>query len=64
MTEYNYADFDMEREQPPFKAFPGGLRPGERAPDFALEDLDTGATVRLGELWAKETVVIEFGSFT
>jgi hypothetical protein len=64
MTDYNYADFDMEREQPAFRGFPGGLGPGERAPDFPLEDLETGETVHLKELWAKETVVIEFGSFT
>jgi hypothetical protein len=64
MSDYNYPDFDMARESPPFEAFPGGLRPGDRAPDFPLEDLESGATVHLKELWAKETVVIEFGSFT
>jgi hypothetical protein len=64
MSDYNYADFDMERESPPFDTFPGGLRPGERAPDFPLEDLDSGETVHLKELWATSPVVIEFGSFT
>ena len=64
MDAYNYADFDMQREQPPFEAFPNHLHAGQRAPDFALEDLEGGATVRLAELWAEAPLVIEFGSFT
>ncbi len=65
MTDYNYPDFDMKREQRPFETFPRGpLQVGERAPDFALEDLDSGRTLRLKELWASGTAVVEFGSFT
>lgn len=64
MTDYNYVDFDMEREQPPFMAFPNHLHAGDKAPDFPLEDLDSGSTVQMKELWAKGPVVIEFGSFT
>ena len=61
---YNYDTFDMEREQPPFVAFRKSLHAGERAPDFALQDLASGAPVHLKELWAKGPAILEFGSFT
>lgn len=64
MSDYNYADFVMEREVPKFQAFPGNLTAGERAPSFPLEDLGTGDTVELQALWAEGLVVVEFGSFT
>lgn len=64
MSEYNYAIFDMVAERPHQTAFPGFLHVGERAPDFPLEDLDTGETVRLKDLWSEGLVVAEFGSFT
>lgn len=35
-----------------------------RAPSFALEDLATGETVEMKELWRSDITVIEFGSFT
>jgi hypothetical protein len=35
-----------------------------RAPSFPLEDLDTGNTVEMKELWKTGVTVIEFGSFT
>lgn len=35
-----------------------------RAPSFPLEDLATGRTVEMKELWKKGVCVIEFGSFT
>ncbi len=35
-----------------------------RAPSFPLEDLETGETVEMKELWKKDVTVIEFGSFT
>lgn len=64
MTAYNYPDFDMAREMPPFDAFRERLHAGEKAPDFPLEDLDGGATVNMKELWAAGPAIIEFGSFT
>ncbi len=42
MSEYNYVHFDMMAERPKFAGFSEGLHVGERAPDFAFEDLDTG----------------------
>ena len=64
MSDYNYVHFDMQAERPKFEGFSGNLHVGERAPDFALEDLATGATVRIRDLWSEGLVVAEFGSFT
>lgn len=67
MGTYNYERFDTyvesgedERE---FAAFPNMLHAGERAPDGELTRLD-GGTVRLSELWRRQGVVLEFGSYT
>ncbi len=63
--EYNYSVFVMEREQPVIEAFgENAIRPGTRAPSFALEELDSGDTVEMKELWRHGLVVIEFGSLT
>ena len=62
--DYNYAVFDMERENPAFASFRNGLHVTEKAPDFPLEDLDTGQTVAMKSLWAKGLAILEFGSFT
>ena len=35
-----------------------------RAPSFALEELATGETIKMKDLWKKGVTVIEFGSFT
>lgn len=66
-ASYNYERFDEyvetgvdERE---FGAFPNLLHAGERAPDGVLTLLD-GERVRLSELWRRNGVVLEFGSFT
>ncbi len=64
MSGYNYEIFDMQAERPHFEGFVDNLHVGERAPDFALEDLETGETVRLKDLWSKGLVLAEFGSFT
>ncbi len=64
MRDYNYDVFDMQAERPHQEAFLANLHVGERAPDFALEDLDSGETVRLKDLWSKGLVIAEFGSFT
>ena len=46
--EYNYAVFDLQREEPKIQAFSEfPLRPGGPAPSFALEDLDGGALVEM-----------------
>jgi hypothetical protein len=63
--EYNYAVFDLPREEPKIQAFGEfPLRPGGQAPSFPLEDLDGGAIVEMKELWAGGPVILEFGSFT
>jgi hypothetical protein len=64
MSDYNYVHFDMQAERPKFAGFSANLHVGERAPDFALEDLDSGAAVRMKDLWSEGLVVAEFGSFT
>ena len=64
MSDYNYTEFVMKREQPKFLAFPDNLHVGERAPSFPLQDLAGGETVEMKSLWAKTPVIIEFGSFT
>ncbi len=61
---YNYDHFVMANEEAPFAAFGSRLHAAERAPEFALEDLDTGRTVPMSELWANGPAVLEFGSFT
>ncbi len=61
---YNYAVFDLAREQPHFEAFPNHLHAGERAPDATLEDLASGEAVSLASLWREGVTIIEFGSFT
>ncbi len=63
--EYNYSVFVMERELPVIQAFAENqIRPGTGAPSFALEDLDSGNTVEMKDLWRDGLVIIEFGSFT
>jgi hypothetical protein len=65
VEDYNYAVFDLRREEPKIQAFCDfPLRPGGRAPSFALEDLDGGGTVEMKELWADGPAILEFGSFT
>ena len=64
MSGYNYEVFDKQAEMPNFQGFVGNLHVGERAPDFPLEDLESGETVRLKDLWSKGLVIAEFGSFT
>jgi hypothetical protein len=63
--DYNYAVFDLQREQPVIDAMAHSeLHAGGRAPSFPLVDLATGETVEMKELWRDGLVVIEFGSFT
>jgi hypothetical protein len=37
---------------------------GTVAPDFALEELDGGCSIRLNDLSARNIVVMEFGSYS
>jgi hypothetical protein len=65
VVDYNYSVFDIRVEQAPLEAFPDtSPHVGRVAPDFPLEDLETGEIVRMKSLWAKGPVVIEFGSYT
>lgn len=64
MSDYNYAVFDMTSEEPNFLAFRNILHVGERAPDYPLEDLETGDAVAMKSLWSRGIAVLEFGSFT
>ena len=67
MSAYNYERFDayveQGEEEQEFGAFPNMLHAGERAPDGELQLL-AGGRVRLSELWRRNGVVLEFGSFT
>lgn len=63
--EYNYASFNMQKEVGKFSKFQElALRTGVLAPDFLVEDLETGQTVHLKDLWRDGLVIIEFGSYT
>ena len=64
MSDYNYAVFDFGREAPHFDAFRNHLHVGERAPDFPLENLDTGESIKIKDFWADGFLIAEFGSFT
>jgi hypothetical protein len=67
VSSYNYERFDVyveaSDEEREFAAFANMLHAGERAPDGELTLLD-GEHVRLSELWSRDAVVLEFGSFT
>jgi len=61
--EYNYSVWESDDDK--FYDF-AAIAPQvtSRAPSFPLEDLATGDTVEMKELWKKGIAVIEFGSFT
>jgi hypothetical protein len=60
---YNYSEFVASPEE--FNDFAvHAPKATMRAPSFALEDLASGRTVQMGELWKSEIALIEFGSFT
>lgn len=63
LDEYNYSVFEGGAEE--FHAFAQRApKATARAPSFPLEDLATGRTVEMRELWKSEIAVIEFGSYT
>ena len=61
--EYNYSQFVVSPQE--FSDFAlHAPKVTMRAPSFPLEDLATGDTVQMSELWASGVAVVEFGSFT
>jgi hypothetical protein len=61
--EYNYSEFVAS----PDEFFDFAVQAPKvtmRAPSFPLEELATGETVQISELWASGVAVVEFGSFT
>ena len=63
VTEYNYSKFVLHPGE--FDEFAQSApKVTMRAPSFPLEDLETGETVEMKELWKKGVALIEFGSFT
>lgn len=61
--EYNYSEFAASPEE--FTDFAiNAPKVTMRAPSFPLEDLATGKSVQMSELWKSEIALIEFGSFT
>ena len=64
-AQYNYDIFNLQGEMGKFAEFQDHpLHAGRRAPDFQLEDLESGQIVGLKDCWADGFVVIEFGSYT
>jgi hypothetical protein len=62
-AEYNYSEFFASPQE--FDDFAAHApKATMRAPSFPLEDLATGRTVDMRELWKSEVALIEFGSFT
>jgi hypothetical protein len=60
---YNYSEFVAAPEE--FNDFAlHAPKVTMRAPSFPLEDLATGTTIEMRELWKSEIALIEFGSFT
>ena len=65
MTDtYNYATFDLEREDPAFDEFRGVLHAGGRAKSYSLTDAHTGDKLTLSSMWRAGPVLMEFGSYT
>ena len=63
--EYNCEGFSAEGEAHLGKRFPDlVLHAGRPAPDFVFEDLETGQSVHLTDLWSGGLVILEFGSYT
>jgi hypothetical protein len=60
---YNYSVFEASPQE--FNDFAlYAPKVTMRAPSFPLEDLATGKSVQMSELWKSEIALIEFGSFT
>jgi hypothetical protein len=64
-NDYNYAVFNLQAELGKFEEFENlPLHAGRRALDFPVEDLETGQTTQLKELWSAGLLIVEFGSYT
>jgi hypothetical protein len=61
--EYNYAVFAASLQEF-FEFAVNAPKVTTRAPSFPLEDLASGHTVEMKDLWSSSVVMIEFGSFT
>lgn len=62
-SEYNYSEFVASPTE--FLDFAvQAPKVTMRAPSFPLEDLATGETVQMSDLWSSGVAVVEFGSFT
>lgn len=61
VAEYNYERFAATKGDALFRS---NAPVGEPAPDFEVTVLETGETARVGDWWAKDDLVIEFGSLT
>jgi hypothetical protein len=59
---YNKTAFTADERH--FDHFPEAPHVGAIAPDAPLEDLDSGDAVTLAALWRRDTVVMEFGSYS
>ncbi len=65
MDDYNYAHFPPTGEKADkFERFYDAPNVGTVAPDMALEDLSSGETVHLKDLWKTGAVLMEFGSYS
>lgn len=65
VPEYNYGVFNLQAAMGKFTQFQDHpLHAGREAPDYPVEDLATGRTLRLKDLWINGLVVMEFGSYT
>jgi hypothetical protein len=63
VEDYNYSVWKHGSES--FEAFAvNAPQVTSRAPSFPVEDLSSGKTVEMKELWRKGITIVEFGSFT
>ncbi|HIF58892.1 MAG TPA: hypothetical protein EYQ26_05275 [Rhodospirillales bacterium] len=63
VEDYNYSVWVHGSES--FEAFATDApQVTSRAPSFPVEDLSTGKSIAMNELWRKGITIVEFGSFT
>jgi hypothetical protein len=62
MSAYNYESFPIDMDAAVFAGFRDHIRPGDRAPDGALIDANTGESVRLSDYRRDGPLIVEFGS--
>lgn len=65
IEKYNYATFPSDDDIEFFAGFWEHLKPGEKAPDPALHDLETGQVISLSAVTSQYSLtVVELGSLT